>query len=301
MKRISGRKTAGLGIALAVAVLVPSMLFAERPVPFPGLESGARDAAEHGLAKDVDASATNDGIELKVVGFVADEMETVVSYVLSGRENEGIAENGSGTFLIDADGKSYRSTRGSADQNDRRHATAVFPPIPAKAGTLALEMDGLEIVSGEISHDIKEISGTWKAEFDWDGKKAPPGPPVEVPVAPQAFGPGSVVITSIQQAATGTVVSGTLEGFSADAIQSMDCVAAPLTAAGGASIPSITCREGFGEGYRSFEIIYPPTTGKVTLNFVLGFSGGRPGTTVSPGYQEAAGAIATFELDLPPR
>jgi len=296
----------GLGIALmaalAVAVLVPSMLFADRPVPFPGLESGARNAAEHGLAKDIDASASNDGIELKVVGFVADETETVVSYVLSGREDEGVAQNGSGTFLIDADGQSYRSTRGSADQNDPRYATAVFPPIPAKAGTLALEMDGLFIVSREIGRDVKEVSGKWKVEFDWDGKKAPPGPLVEIPAAPQAFGPGSIFITSIQQAATGTVVSGTLEGFSADAIQSMDCVAAPLTAAGGASIPWITCREGFGEGYRSFEIIYPPTTGKVALNFVLGFSGhGPPGTTVSPGYQEAAGAIATFELDLPPR
>ena len=55
------------------------------------------------------------GSTLQVTGFVADETQTVVSYVLTGRENEGIAESGSGVFLFDADGKSYRLSSGSAD------------------------------------------------------------------------------------------------------------------------------------------------------------------------------------------
>lgn len=291
-----------LAVAASAAVLIPGALFADWPVPFPGLESGARDAAGHGLAVGVDARSEANGITLEITGFVADETETVVSYVLTGREDEGIAQSGSGTFLINADGKSYRSTRGSADQNDRRHATAVFPPIPAKAGGLAVEMDGLFMVSGEMGRDVNEIPGTWKVEFNWDGKKAPPGPSVDVPAAPQPFGPGSISITSVQQAATGTVVRGTLDGFPVEAIQSMGCPAGAIDTGNAGSVGWIACRLGFGEGYRSFEIIYyPPTTGKVTLNFVLGFSGGPPGTTVSPGYQEAAGAIATFELDLPPR
>lgn len=150
--------------------------------------------------------------------------------------------------------------------------------------------------------DIEEVSGVWKAEFDWDGSPAPPGPPVELPAAAQPFGPGSITLTSIQQAATGTVISGVLDGFTADAIQNMGCVAEPLITADGASIPWIGCRGGFGEAYHSFEIRYPPTSGKVTLNFVLSFSNhGPPEPTLSPGYAEAAGAKATFDLDLPAR
>jgi hypothetical protein len=63
------------------------------------------------------------------------------------------------------------------------------------------------------------------------------------------------------------------------------------------------CHFGFGDGDRSFEIRYPPTSGRVTLTFVLSFAElhSPPEPTLSPGYAEAAGATATFELDLPAR
>lgn len=290
---------AGLGIALAaalvVAVLVPSLLFAGWATSSPSLESGAEDTADFDFTQPVDAPPAHDGIELKVTGIVADETQTEVSYVLNGREDEGMVECGSGTFLFDANGKSHRSTTGSRDQTNPRQAVAIFPPIPAKRGVLALQLENL-YVNG------REVYGTWRAEFDWDGNKASPGPPVEVPAAPQPFGPGSISITSIQQVATGTVISGVLDGFTADAIQNMDCMAGPLITADAASIPWINCRGGFGEGYRSFEIRYPPTSGKVSLNFVLKFSAhGPPEPPLSPGYAEAVGAKASFDLELPAR
>jgi hypothetical protein len=206
--------------------------------------------------------------------------------------------------LVDTEGSSHRLDRGSADQADRRRGTWVFPPIPAKAGTLAVVVEGLDLYTpqqGDLA--ITTVPGPWKVEFRWDGKKAPPGPPVDVPAIPQAFGHGSIRIDSIEQAATGTVVSGSLEGFSAEAIQNMDCPAAELETAAGAPVQWITCRLGFGEGYRSFEINYPPTSGSVKLNFVLSYSGhGPPGEpALPPELQSDEGARATFNLDLPQR
>jgi hypothetical protein len=106
----------------------------------------------------------------------------------------------------------------------------------------------------------------------------------------------------VRQAATGTLVSGTLDGFPAEVIQSMDCPAAELETASGGSVQFIDCRFGFGEGYRSFEINYPPTSGKLKINFVLTFTGhGPPGYTLPADFKAAEGAKATFELDLPAR
>jgi hypothetical protein len=309
VKALSGRKTAGVAFALAiviivVAVVVPSRLLGARSAPSPNPESSAtQDQADYNYAQRVDASASHDGIELQVTGFVADETQTVVSYILTGRENEGIAESGSGVFLFDADGKSYRFSSGYADSNDRRRETAVFPPIPAKAGKLALQVEDLTILPVEVGREMTQMSGVWRAEFDWDGKPAQAGPPVEVKATPQPLGPGSITLTSIQQAATETVISGVLDGFTADAIQDMNCMAQPLVTADGASIPWTGCRGGFGDGDRSFEIRYPPTSGKVTLTLVLSFPElhSPPEPTLSPGFAEAAGATATFQLDLPAR
>ncbi|MGD0115474.1 MAG: hypothetical protein ABSC13_05655 [Dehalococcoidia bacterium] len=298
-----------MAAALCAAALVVTVLLASgvlrggRAAQPAGPQPGGQDTTDFNHAQRVDASPSHDGITLQVTGFVADETQTVVSYILTGRESEGIAQSGSGVFLIDADGNSYRFSSGTTDSSDRRRETAVFPAIPAKAGKLALQLEDLTILPVEVGGEMTQVSGVWKAEFDWDGKPASPGPTVEVTAAPQPFGPGSITVTSIQQAATETVISGVLDGFTADAIQDMDCMAQPLVTADGASVPWTGCRGGFGDGDRSFEIRYPPTSGKVTLTLVLSFPElhSPPEPTLSPGFAEAAGAKATFELDLPAR
>jgi hypothetical protein len=292
-------------VAVGIVVLVPGILFADPPISFPGLESGAREAADRGLASDVNASSSTNGLTLELTGFIADETQTVISYAVTGRDADGsAASDTSATVLVDTEGNSHRPDRGSADQADRRRGTWVFPPIPAKAGTLAVVVEEFDLYTpqpGELA--MTEVPGPWKVEFQWDGKKAPPGPPVDVPAIPQAFGRGSIRIDGIQQAATGTVVSGSLEGFSAEAIQWMGCPAAELETADGTPIQWITCRFGFGEGYRSFEINYPPTSGKVKLDFVLSYSPhGPPGEPdLPPELRSDEGARATFDLDLPQR
>ena len=292
-------------VAVGFVVLVPGILFADPPVSFPGLESGAREASERGLAADVNASSSINGLTLKLTGFIADETQTVISYAVTGREAEGnAASDTSATVLVDAEGQSHRPARGSADQVDRRRGTWVFPPIPAKAGTLAVVVEEFDLYTPQQPDlTMTTVPGPWKVEFKWDGKKAPLGPPVDVPAIPQAFGRGSISISSVQQSATGTVVSGTLEGFSAEAIQNMDCPAAELGTADGTLVGWIECRFGFGEGYRSFEINYPPTSGKVKLNFVLSYSThGPPGEpALPPELRTDEGARATFDLDLPQR
>jgi hypothetical protein len=54
---------------------------------------------------------------------------------------------------------------------------------------------------------------------------------------------------------------------------------------------------------RSFEINYPPISGKVKLNFVLSYSThGPPGEpALPPELRTDEGARATFDLDLPQR
>jgi hypothetical protein len=292
-------------VAVGFVVLVPGILFADPPVSFPGLESGAREASDRGLAVDVNASSSINGLTLELTGFIADETQTVISYAVTGRAADGnAASDTSATVLVDTEGHSHRPARGSADQVDRRRGTWVFPPIPAKAGTLAVVVEEFDLYTPQQPDlTMTTVPGPWKVEFRWDGKKAPPGPPVDVPAIPQAFGHGSIRIESIEQAATGTIVSGSLEGFSGEAIQSMDCPAAELEAGDGGSVPWITCRFGFGEGYRSFEINYPPTSGKVKINFVLSFSShGPPGEpALPPELRSDEGARATFDLDLPQR
>ena len=292
-------------VAVGFVVLVPGILFADPPVSFPGLESGAREASDRGLAGEVNASSSVNGLTLKLTGLIADETQTVISYAVAGREAErNAASDTSATVLVDTEGNSHRPTRGSADQVDRRRGTWVFPPIPAKAGTLAVVVKEFDLYTPrQPDLTMTTVPGPWKVEFRWDGKKAPPGPPVDVPAIPQAFGRGSIRIDSITQAATGTVVSGSLEGFSAEAIQNMDCPAAELETADGTLVGWIECRLGFGEGYRSFEINYPPTSGKVKFNFVLSFSShGPPGEpALPPELRSDEGARATFDLELPAR
>src|SRR3990172_4834100 len=124
---------------LVSAVLVPGILLAARPALFPGLELGAQLAGDRGLATEVDAHDTQNGITFRVVGFIADETQTVISYTIRGREAEGaVAFTASPQLLIDSDGNSYRQVRGSQDQADRRQGTWVFPPIQAVAGTLTV-------------------------------------------------------------------------------------------------------------------------------------------------------------------
>jgi hypothetical protein len=292
-----------IGVITVASVLVSGVLLADQPVPFPGNEAGARAAANEGLASRVDARAEANGLTLQIVGFVADETQTMVSYVLKGREAEGNTAFGAEPpVLIDAEGNAYECIRASADASDHRKGTWVFPGITPAAGTVSLAVGGFQLGIAQQGKPVAvtDVPGTWKVAFEWNGKKAPEGPKVDVPSAAQPFGNGSIRIDGIVQEATGTVVRGTLIGFSPNTIQSMSCPASNLQIAAG-GVEWIACRMGFGDGLRSFEVTYPLVKGKVELSFLMQFGDESTLPTVQSEQVASRGATASFDIDLPAR
>jgi len=291
--------------AAVAAIVVPGILFAARSDIFPGREVGARQAAERGLGTAITGQDSQNGLTLSVIELLADETQTVISYHVSGREADGkSAMSNSPPLLVDTSGTVYVLTRGSLDQQDRRSGTWVFPPIPSQAGDLTLAVvGGFDLANPEVGKPIvaTTVPGTWRVAFHWNGNKPAVGPSVQVPQSPLPFGPGSISLASVTQSASATVVRGTINGFSPEVIQALGCPLKPLLNASGGSIDWISCRLGFGDGYRSFEVVYPPVSGSIRFSFELTAppSPGRP--ALPPEVERQLGAASTLELLLPVR
>lgn len=291
-------------VAIGLVVIVPGVLIATGVESFPGREVGARGAADRGLGNQVNVSATQAGIVFQVLDMIADDSYTVVSYTLRGRESEGnTALSASPPQLIDANGTAHRLIRGSIDQADRRRGTWVFPAIPALRGSITVVIDGLELATptqGE-SLMVTKVDGQWRSRFAWDGRKSPPGPVVSAPSAVTGLGRGSVCVTSIRLSATGTMLTGTLDGFLAEVIQAMGCPATELEQSGGLLVPWIACRLGIGDGSQGFEITYPPVAGSVKFRFQVTLPS-RPGQgALAPGQRVDEGARASLDIVVPKR
>ncbi len=289
---------------LLVFLAVPSALARGMPPAFPGRELGAQEASDRGFADPSTASYTASGLTLRVLGVVADDYQTVVSYEVTGREADGsTAMSGSVPQLVDASGKTYRMVRGSRDQANRRLGSWVFPSMPSTAGAVSLVIDGFELAtpSQGAPLQITKVPGTWRVSLPWDGSKAPSGPTVMLAETPQSFGQGAIVLESIRQFATATVVTGHFTGHSAQAIEAMGCPATFLSKAGGPEVRWISCRLGFGEGNRSFEVNYPPVAGPVTLRFQLLFPSPPGAPPVPSELRIGEGATVAVDVQLPPR
>jgi hypothetical protein len=284
------------------ALLLPGLLLASPDIPFPGRESGARHAAGKGDATAVDVAYATQGIELRIMGMLADDTATVISYTLRGRESEGTTAFAKAPpQIIDSKGAVYMVKRGSLDPNDRRAGTWVFPAIPAQAGTLTLLVEGIELGTPRDGQQIDktDIQDSWRVQFAWNGRQTALGPSVSLPSVPTALGRGSLHLTSVKLGVTGTVISGTLEGFSSDTIQAMGCPVTKVTLEDGTLVPWISCRLGFGEGYRSFEVTFPDLHGQITVEFGIHFPD-NPGTQAVPSTAKTdEGASASATLSVP--
>jgi hypothetical protein len=289
-------------LMVSASVFFSGLLFADQPVSFPGSEVGARAAANQGLANAVKAQARSNGLVLQIVGFVADDAQTMVSYVLTGREVEGNTAFGAEPpVMIDAAGNTYQCTRASADPSDHRKGTWVFPPIQSIPGTLTVLVNGFQLGNVQDSQTVAvtDVPGTWKVSFTWDGKKAPNAVRVRPSPSVAAFGKGQIRIDGIEQAATGTIVRGTLVGFSPDVIPYMECPVAGMETTNG-PVDFVACRLGVGEDRSLFEITYPLIAGKVDMIFQVQYEEDSA-SFVGPDQVIDQGSTAVFEADLPAR
>lgn len=290
---------------VGLLLMIPGLLLAQGQGSFPGKESGARQAAEQGLAQQVSVNTTQAGLNLQVLAIIADDSQTFISYAIRGREAEGsTAISASPPQLIDSRGATHLVLRGSLDETDRRTGTWVFPAIPAVAGTLSLVVNDFQLDTPRQGQPtaVTKVPGVWTAQIPWNGQTVQAGPATVVPPAPTTLGHGSVRLTTIKQAATGTIIQGTLDNFSSQVVQAMGCPMTGLEQLGGTQVPWTACRLGFGEGNRSFEISYPQVSGNVKLNFQVTFPS-RSGRPDQPALTEAQrqdeGARAVVDVVLP--
>lgn len=250
-----------LWVVSAVAVVAPSV---------GGGDAGVQQAAVSGAARAASESATDQGIVITITGLVADDTRTVIGLAVEGREDLGDTVFPLGRrILTDQDGRAYSEIGGSADQDNRRHLTIMFPPLDPAASSISLTLTELEILKHAdavaatgAGVPSSRVNGKWELHVNTGGVFK--SPEVAVDAAARTLGLGSIVIDRVQQSPSGTVISGHLSGFSMDEIPEM-LLSGTLVVQSGSGVAMTGLHMGYGPNRELFELRFPRTTGAVTV------------------------------------
>jgi hypothetical protein len=283
---LSRKSFVWLGVSLAAALAVAGITAASTTGLFGGADQGTRKAVTAGASLPGGDSATHEGVTATVTGVVADDTQTVIGLSFSGREAEGEGVMPLGQAqLIDQAGRIYQEIRGSADQDNPRLVTRVFPPVDPAARSLELQVNGIMLLHRGASPDIGvRVASQWSLRVDLPG-----GPHASLDVAVETsvrpVGSAGIAIDRVQLAPTGAVFSGHITGLEPDQVPELGFQASLTGSDGVAQLP-IGLRLGYGPDRSLFEVRFAPAAGAVTLRML-------PIVLPNPRDQAAAASLGT--------
>jgi hypothetical protein len=218
--------------------------------------------------------ATQDGLTLSLVSIEADDTLTTVRVALQGRADLGrfgsppVGLNDPRLpILEDQDGNAYAWRSLSAAGS--RELVMTFDPIAATARKLSFTLRNAEFVN--LAAEVPEgqrppdpsatVAGPWVLSISGFTRRNS----IEVPVEHdmRAFGPGFVVLDTVIQAPSGTVIRAHTVGVPADDLQGL-LLFWKLTDVHG----SVAALEGGGGTENQIEQRFSRTSGAVTLGLV---------------------------------
>lgn len=291
---------AGLIVAIIGLALVASAARAAGVGFFGGGDAGAQSALTSAVAAPVGASVTVQGVTITVTGFAADDTRTVIGLDVQGRPDLGPGVMPLGMAqIVDQDGRIYREDGGTADAVNPRLVTRYYPPLNPAAKQLLLQINGIQFAAktGRPTANGR-LDAQWLLRFN-----LPAAPAKSTKVAadhtPRTLGKGHIVIDSIQQAATGTVIAGHLTGFTMDEIPEFG-IPGTLILADSTKVNFIGLRMGYGKDRSQWEMRFPPTAGVVQLQINGDASNPHnPAAAATLEQSFRAAGPATWALTLP--
>lgn len=294
------RLVAFVAMTLLALALVATAARASGIPFFGGGDEGVQTARSGVASVPVGASVTVQGVTVTVTGFVADDTRTVIGLDVEGRPELGPGVMPlNGAQLVDQDGNIYQEDSGTADTTHPRLVTRYYPPLKPQTKQLSLQINGIQFAETTGRPTANgTLDAQWLLRFDLP---AAPSRSTEVAVdhAPRKLGKGQIVIDTIKQGATGTVIEGHLTGFSMDDIPEFG-IPGTLVLEDGTKVAFIGLRMGYGTDRSQWEMRFPPTTGAMQLQI--------NGSTSDPHNPEAKAALeqafastgpATWALTLP--
>jgi hypothetical protein len=291
-----------LAVTLLGFALVATAARASGVAFFGGGDAGVQTARTGIASVPIGASVSVQGVTVTITGFAADDTRTVIGLDVEGRPElgPGVMPLGSdSTQLVDQDGRIYREDAGTADTANPRLVTRYFPALDPASKQLTLQINGIQFseLTGRPTENGR-LNAQWTVRFDLP---AAPSKSVDVPAdhTPRALGKGQIVIDTIQQAASGTVIDGHLAGFTMDDIPEFG-IPGTLVLQDGTKVAFIGLRMGYGTDRSQWEMRFPPTSGAVQLQINGSASDPlHPATTAALQESFTATGPATWELALP--
>jgi len=289
-----------LAVTLLAFALVATAARASGVAFFGGGDAGVQTARTGVASVPVGASVTVQGVTVTVTGFAADDTRTVIGLDVEGRPELGLGVMPlNGAQLVDQDGNIYQEDSGTADTTHPRLVTRYYPPLKPQAKQLSLQINGIqfsETTGRPTANGV--LDAQWLLRFDLP---AAPSQSTDVAVdhTPRNLGKGQIVIDTIKQGATGTVIDGHLSGFSMDDIPEFG-IPGTLVLKDGTKVAFIGLRMGYGTDRSQWEMRFPPTSGAVELQINGSASDPlKPAATAALQESFTATGPATWQLTLP--